>query len=452
MADMAAQASDLGGDQRNESEPFELNVDYSCAPGRTKPFSAFERMLAFRYLRARRKEALISIIAGFSFAGIMLGVATLIVVMAVMNGFRADLFDRIIGLNGHLIVQPADGELTDYPDVAARLEGIDGVKYALPLVDGQALASSGPNGTYAFVRGLSEESVEKIDAISQNIMQGSLAGFDNEDNVGIAIGQGLADKLGVRLGETVRLISPDGDSTPLGITPRDKGYPVNAIFEMGMSEYDSSIVIMPLGEAQLYFNQENRVSAIEIFLNDPDQVDAVRDHVFARAERPIYVADWRQRHVSFFQALEVERNVMFMILTLIVLVAAFNVISGLIMLVKDKGRDIAILRTMGATRNAIMRVFLMTGFSIGLIGTLTGFALGLLICWQIQPIQRFISWITGQNLWDPTVRFLTEIPVRIDVGETLTVLFMALSLSFLATIFPAWRAASLDPVEALRYE
>ena len=212
------------------------------------------------------------------------------------------------------------------------------------------------------------------------------------------------------------------------------------------------VVIMPLGEAQLYFNQENTVSAIEVFLNDPDAVDEIRPPVFDAADRPIYVTDWRQRHVSFFQALEVERNVMFMILTLIVLVAAFNVISGVIMLVKDKGRDIAILRTMGATRGAIMRVFLMTGFSIGLVGTLAGFALGLLVCWNIQPIQAFISRLTGAQLWDPTVRFLTEIPAKIDSGETLMVLVMALSLSFLATIFPACRAAKLDPVEALRYE
>jgi lipoprotein-releasing system permease protein len=429
-----------------------LSVDYSGAPGRTKPFSAFERMLAFRYLRARRKEAFISVIAGFSFAGIMLGVATLIVVMAVMNGFRADLFDRIIGLNGHLIVQPADGELVDYDPVSGRISGLSGVKYALPLVDGQALASAGPNGTYAFVRGLSADSIEKITALSDNVQDGSFENFDDPDAPGLAIGRGFADKLGVRVGETIRLIAPDGDATPMGITPRDKAYPVNVIFEMGMSEYDTSVAIMPLGEAQLFFNSEDTVSAIEVFLEDPDAVDDVKPSVFEVAERPIYLSDWRQRHASFFQALEVERNVMFMILTLIVLVAAFNVVSGLIMLVKDKGRDIAILRTMGATRNAILRIFLMTGFSIGLVGTIVGFLLGLLVCWQIQPIQQFISWMTGAQLWDPTVRFLTEIPAKIDMGETLTVLVMSLSLSFLATIFPAWRAAKLDPVEALRYE
>ena len=416
-----------------------------------RPFSAYERMLAWRYLRSRRKEAFISVIAGFSFLGIMLGVATLVIVMAVMNGFRAELLDRILGLNGHMVVQPIERPLDDYEVVAERIASAPGVVRALPMVEGQALASGNIGaGIGALVRGLSMDSMEQLGVVSDNVIEGDLTGFAAGDQ--IAIGTRMAENLGLALGERLTIVTPEGDVTPFGVSPRVKSYPVGAIFEMGMSEYDSSIVFMPLEEAQLYFNSEGIVQTIEIFVEDPDDVDAMRDVVEEAAQRPLFLVDWRQRNASFFAALEVERNVMFMILTLIVIVAALNIVSGLIMLVKDKGRDIAILRTMGATRGAIMRVFLMTGSAIGVVGTLAGLLLGLVVTLNIDAIQGFFQAVTGAEVWDPTVRFLSSIPADMDVGETLSILAMALGLSFLATIFPAWRAAKLDPVDALRYE
>lgn len=415
------------------------------------PFSAFERMIAWRYLRARRRETFISVIAGFSFTGIMLGVATLIIVMAVMNGFRAELLTRILGINGHLIMQPIDRPLDDYADLIKRVDAIPGIKFAIPVVEGQALVQGNIGaGTGALVRGLREEDLDKLKLISSNIRQGTLKGFDHSG--GVAIGTRMAENLGLSVGDTLRVISPDGDVTPFGVNPRVKAYPIVAIFEIGMSEYDSSIVMMPLSEAQLFFNQEGKVQSLEIFVDNPDKVDAMRAPVEEAAARQLSLVDWRQRNQTFFSALEVERNVMFMILTLIVLVAALNIISGLIMLVKDKGHDIAILRTMGATRGAVMRVFLMTGAAIGVTGTVAGVILGVVVCLNVERLREFFSWLSGTTLFNPELYFLSQLPAKMDPGETLSVIVMALVLSFIATIFPAWRAAKLDPVEALRYE
>ncbi len=416
----------------------------------TGAFSAFEWMLAWRYLRARRKETFISVIAGFSFLGILLGVATLIIVMAVMNGFRAELLDRILGINGHLIVNPVDGDFTDYEELSRRINGVEGVRYAIPLVEGQALVSSGVGGSGALVRGIREDDLRKIEAVSGNIRQGTLDGFASGE--GVAVGIRLANSLGLRLGDDITLISPEGDVTAFGTTPRVKAYPITALFEIGMSEYDASFIFMPLQEAQLYFNSEGRVDILEVYVDEPEQVGELRGAVETAAKRSLFLVDWRQRNVIFFDALKVERNVMFLILSLIVIVAALNIVSGLIMLVKDKGRDIAILRTMGATRGAILRIFMITGSAIGIVGTLAGVALGLLVIQNIKSIQTFASWLTGTNVWDPTVRFLTDIPAQLDRNETIMIVVMALILSFLATLYPAWRAARLDPVEALRYE
>lgn len=415
------------------------------------PFSAFERMIAWRYLRARRRETFISVIAGFSFTGIMLGVATLIIVMAVMNGFRAELLSRILGINGHLIMQPIDRPLDDYADLIKRIDGISGIRFAIPVVEGQALVQGNIGaGNGALIRGLREEDLEKLKLVSGNIRQGTLQGFDQAG--GVAIGTRMAENLGLSIGDTLRVISPDGDVTPFGVNPRVKAYPIVAIFEIGMSEYDSSIVMMPLSEAQLFFNQEGKVQSLEIFVDNPDKVDAMRAPVEEAAGRQLSLVDWRQRNQTFFSALEVERNVMFMILTLIVLVAALNIISGLIMLVKDKGHDIAILRTIGATRGAVMRIFLMTGAAIGVTGTVAGVVLGVVVCLNVERIREFFSWLSGTTLFNPELYFLSQLPAKMDPGETISVIVMALVLSFIATIFPAWRAAKLDPVEALRYE
>ncbi|ATN33977.1 lipoprotein-releasing system transmembrane subunit LolC [Rhizobium sp. ACO-34A] len=416
-----------------------------------RPFSAFERMVAWRYLRARRKEAFISVIAGFSFVGIMLGVATLIIVMAVMNGFRTELISRILGINGHMIVQPVDGPLDNYADLAQKFSAIPGVTMALPLVEGQTLASGRAGaGTGALVRGIRPDDLTRLSEVSSNIRQGDLVGF--AAGQGVLIGSRMASELGIGAGDTITLVSPEGDVTPLGVNPRVKSYPVSGVFEIGMSEYDSSIIYMPLEESQLYFNAEGIVQSIELFVSNPDAIDELRPKVEEAAGRQIFVTDWRQRNQTFFSALQVERNVMFMILTLIVLVAALNIISGLIMLVKDKSSDIAILRTMGATSGSVMRIFFMTGAAIGTVGTFAGVLLGVVVCVNIESIRQFFSWVSGTVLFDPQLYFLSQLPADMNVGETVSVVVMALSLSFLATIFPAWRASRLDPVQALRYE
>ncbi len=424
---------------------------FSPEKPKNRAFSAFERMVAWRYLRSRRKETFISVIAGFSFIGITLGVATLIIVMAVMNGFRTELISRILGINGHMIVQPIDSPLNNYADLASKFSAIPGVQMAIPLVEGQTLASgTGGAGTGALVRGIRADDIAKLKTVSENIKSGDLVGFAAGD--GVAIGSRMAENLGLSVGGQLTLIAPEGDVTPMGVNPRVKSYKVSAIFEVGMSEYDSSIVYLPLEEAQLYFNSEGIVQSIELFLDDPEAIDSMREKVEAAAGRQIYISDWRQRNATFFSALQVERNVMFMILTLIVLVAALNIISGLIMLVKDKGHDIAILRTMGASSGSVMRIFFMTGAAIGLVGTVTGVVLGVVVCLNVERIRQFFSWLSGTTIFNPELYFLSQLPARMDMGETITVIVMALGLSFLATIFPAWRASRLDPVQALRYE
>ena len=417
----------------------------------TYPFAPFEWMLSLRYLRARRKEGFISVIATISFLGIMLGVMTLIVVMAVMNGFRQELLEKILGLNGHLLIQPLESPLTDWQAVAERVSNAAGVRLAAPIVEGQALASSPFNASGVLVRGIRGADLTKLSSVASNIKFGTLDGFD--EGQGIAIGKRLADQLSLRVGDSITLVAPRGAVTPMGTTPRIKSYKIAAIFEIGMSEYDAAFVFMPLPEAQAYFNRAGDVTSIEIYTDNPDRVDErFRKLIHDTAGRPIYMIDWQHRNATFFNALQVERNVMFLILMLILLVAALNIVSGLFMLVKDKGSDVAILRTMGATPGAIMRVFLITGASIGVVGTVVGFLLGTIICLNADAIRRFFSWLTNTELFSPELYFLSRLPAEMNAGETTAVVVMALGLSLLATLYPSWRAARLDPVEALRYE
>jgi lipoprotein-releasing system permease protein len=419
-------------------------------PTGTKPFARFEWMIAGRYLRSRRRETFISIIAGFSFIGIMLGVATLIIVMAVMNGFRAQLIDKILGLNGHIIVQAMDTKLDDYAAVADRIAAVPGVVSAVPLVEGQALASSPSQARGVLVRGIRQADLPKVTGIFNNVRLGTFNNF--QQSHGVAIGTRLATQLGLTLGENITIVTPRGSVTPLGVTPRVKAYPIVAIFEIGMAEYDSTFVIMPFADAQAYFNLDDQASAIEVYLQNADAAATLRPAIETAIQRQALITDWRERNVTFFSALEVERNVMFLILTLIVLVAALNIISGMTMLVKDKGHDIAILRTMGATRGSLLRVFFITGASIGTLGTLAGFILGVVVNLNVEAIRQFLSRVTQTELFSPELYFLSQLPAQMDARETITVIVMALGLSFLATLYPAWRAARLDPVEALRYE
>lgn len=413
-------------------------------------FSPFERMVAARYLRPRRKEGFISVIAGFSFLGIALGVATLIIVMSVMNGFREELLGRILGLNGHLEIYASEGALTNYDAAADVVRGIPGVAQVAPMIEGQVMATDQGRTSGAVVRGIKPEDLRDRKILATHITQGSLDDFQGDDAV--VIGARLAQRLGANIGDNITLIAPEGRPTAFGTVPRMRAYRVVATFEVGMFEYDSTFVFMPLKSAQIYFRTGDSVSSLEVLATNVDRVPAVRDGIITAINRPIRIMDWQQANSSFFNAIAVERNVMFLILTLIIVVAAFNIISSLIMLVKDKGQDIAILRTMGATKGMIMRIFLLSGASIGVVGTLAGFGLGLAFADNIEIIRQWIQKLTGTQLFAPEIYFLSQLPAKVDLGEVATVVIMALGLSFLATLYPSWRAARLDPIEALRYE
>jgi lipoprotein-releasing system permease protein len=414
-------------------------------------FGPFERLVAFRYLRARRQEGFVSVIAVISVLGILLGVATLIIVMAVMNGFRQELLSRILGVNGHLTVYGATQSIEDYEALTGRLAGLPGVRLVTPLAQGQVMIVARAGTSFGLVRGMRPADLKARELIAGNITAGDLSEF-TEAGEAVLIGSRMAQKLGLKIGDNLTLVSPQGTTTVMGTVPRMKSYRIAALFEIGMYEYDSTFVYMPLPAAQLFFRLPARVSGIEVFADDPDQVRDLRWRAIQELGPGYRTLDWQQANSSFFSAIQVERNVMFLILTLIMLVAALNIISSLIMLVKDKGSDIAVLRTMGATRGMVMRIFLLSGASVGLIGTIAGFALGVAFCLNIQTIQGWLERLTGTDLWPAEVRFLTQIPAVIDWTEVTTVVTMALVLSFAATIYPAWRAARLDPVEALRYE
>ncbi len=413
-------------------------------------FNPFERLVALRYLRARRKEGFISVIAGFSLAGISLGVATLIIVMAVMNGFRQELLTRILGVGGHMTLYGTGQPFTDYRDVAARLRALPGVTDAAPMVSGQAMVTVGRNAGGVMVQGIAPEDLRRRAIVADNVKIGSFDAFGEED--GILIGTRLAARFGLTVGERITLVAPSSNVTAFGSMPRAKAFHIVGLFEVGMFEYDANFVYLPLEAAQVFFREQGRASMIEVMLADPDALAAARGNMLREFGPEMRVRDWQQANSSFFTAIQVERNVMFLILTLIILVAAFNVISGMIMLVKDKGRDIAILRTMGATQGAVMRIFLLAGASVGVVGTMIGLLLGVAFAANIETIRQWISALTGTELFSAEIYFLSQLPAEIDPAEVATVVLMSLVLSFLATLYPSWRAARLDPVEALRYE
>jgi lipoprotein-releasing system permease protein len=415
-------------------------------------FGPFERAVAGRYLRARRGERFVSVIAGFSLVGIALGVATLIIVMSVMNGFRQELLGRILGLNGHLGIY-ADGQpLKDYNDIVKRVRALPGVTMAMPVVEGQVLLTTDHGGALGgLVRGMTQDDLEALHVVSDNIRAGSLDNFKGDDAV--AVGIGLAQRLGLTIGSNITLVSPQGSATAFGTVPRIRAYPVVAIFQVGFNEADTSFVYLPLGAAQIFFKSQDAVTQIEVMVKDPDAVGRVNREIRAAlAGEPVRVIDWTQSNNSLFNAVEVERNVMFLILTLIIVVAAFNVISSLIMMVKDKTRDIAVLRTIGAGSGAVMRIFLMCGASVGVAGTALGAVLGLVFCENIESIRQWLQSLTGTDLFNPEVYFLSRLPAVLDWREVTQVILMALVLSLLATLYPSWRAARTDPVEALRHE
>jgi lipoprotein-releasing system permease protein len=416
----------------------------------TMPFAPFEWQIAMRYLRSRRRDGFVSVIALFSFLGIMLGVATLIVVMAVMNGFRAELYDKILGLNGHLVVSKVGEPFGDFDAVRDKIVTLPKVEAAMPLIESQVLITSPKNALGAIVRGMRSADINQMKLVAGNLRIGTLEGFDQGD--GIALGLRLANALGVTTGDKVTLVNPRGQTTVFGRKPKLRDFTVVAVFELGMSEYDRTISFMPLHTAQAFFNLPDRVDVIEVMTSDPEAVGELGQSIKSAGGASLFVTDWKQRNETFFTVLEVERNTMFFILSLIIIVAALNIISGIMMLVKDKSRDIAILRTMGAARGAVMRVFLITGASIGIAGTVAGLALGLVILRYREPIREFISLVTGAKVFDPDIYFIASLPAKLDPYETAGIVLFAFALSILATLYPSWRASRIDPVKALRYE
>ncbi len=448
------------------------------APGAPGPFSRFEFLVAWRYLRARRRDRFVSVIASLTLTGIALGVAALIVVTSVMNGFNSEIVNKLLGLNGHFSAYPIEARFTDYDQSARDIQGVDGVVAAVPFVEGQALASGvKADAMGVIVRGMSLDSIEKLQLLHQGAILGHWDDWDTEN--GVAIGRRLAERLKVNIGDSVTLLSPDPGNLEGGTRPRTRSYPVQVIFDLGMTEFDSFYLYMPIRAAQDYLDMFDRVlkpgasvppldapeadreaaydriyraTAVEVFITDPNAVDRMRLRIGQEIERPLILSDWRQQHQNFFDALQTQGSVMFVILSMIVVVAAFNIISSLIMLVKEKGTDIAVLRTMGATRGSIMRIFGLAGVAIGVGGTLLGLGLGLVIAANAEPIRAFLSRLLGFTIFPPEVFYLSSLPSRTNPSEVVAIVAVALGLSFLATLYPAWRAAQYDPVEALRYE
>ena len=423
-------------------------------PAPAGPFSAWERAIAFRYLRARRKQGGVALVSAISFFGVMAAVAVLIIVMSVMNGFRAELLDEMLGFNGHLYVAgPVISDPARVEQTIARIRKVPGVTQAIPMVEAEAMAL-GQGITGAIVRGVRPEDLKRMKLVVDNIRPGSIQGFGEGDYGGdlVLVGSRLAAQVDVRPGDPLTLVSPCSAATVFGCNPTQKAYTVGGLFTVGMSQYDQTYVYMPLTQAQAFFGRGQAVDVIEIKIAAPDRAPEFRAAIQRAAGPDAIVTTWQDKNQSFFNALQVERNVMRLILLLIVFVAALNIISGLWMLVKNKGRDIAILRSMGASQGAILRIFFMSGAAIGVLGTLAGFLLGALFCSYIKQIQAFVQWVSGADVFNADVYFLSHIPAKIDWVEVSGIMVAALAMSFLAVLFPAWRASRIDPVEALRYE
>jgi len=407
-----------------------------------------ERLIALRYLRARRKEGFISVIAGFSLLGICVGVATLIIVLSVMSGFRQEVLNRLLGVNGHLSLAAAGRNLDDFDSIAAQVAKVPGVVAVYPTVDGNVMATAAHYAAGAQVHAIRREDLQKIRLI--RIADGSLEQFSGKSVV--AIGSRLAERLHIKVNDTVTLIQPQNSCTVLGCIPRSKTYDVIAIFEVGMSIYDERIIYMPLEAGQLFFQARNAATALVITVDNPDNVFPIGRAIFEATGGRFRIIDWQQQYAGYFAWLDAQRNVLALVLALIMVVAALNVISGQVLLVRDKTREIAILRTMGATRGAVLRIFLMCGIGVGIVGTLAGVALAFLFCDNIEAIRQWLQEVAHITLFPPDVYFLRELPARLSVGNVVGVIALSLVLSFLATSYAAWRAARLDPVEALRYE
>jgi lipoprotein-releasing system permease protein len=413
--------------------------------------SSYERMIARRYLLPGKGEGFIFLVASISLFAVMLGVAALIVVMSVMNGFRAELFDKFVGLNGHAVVQGYGGKLPDWRNIVLQAERTPGVVSATPLIEQPLMASYTGRVEGVLVRGMRVQDIRNNPIIRDKVVAGRLALITPGSN-NVAIGARLAEALGVNIGGQISLISPQGQTTPFGTVPRIVSYTVGAIFEVGLYDYDKAFVILPLEDAQTLLMLDDAVGMVEVKTVDADNVGPILAPLADKVAGQGEVRDWRSMNASLFEALAVERVSMFVVLSIIILVAVFNILSSLIMLVRAKTRDIAILRTMGATRGGLIKVFVTVGVTIGSLGIVAGLILGFVLLFFRQPVINFVQIVTGQNLWDPSIRFLTELPAKTDPVEVIAIVTMALGFSFLATLYPAFKAASTDPVQVLRYE
>ncbi|AJA08751.1 LolC/E family lipoprotein releasing system, transmembrane protein [Sphingopyxis fribergensis] len=411
----------------------------------------YERTIFKRYLLPQRGEGFIFVAAAFSFTAVMLGVAALVIVMSVMNGVRSDLFDKIVGLNGHAVVQGFGGRIDDWQDVLKQARATPGVVSATPLIEQPLLGTYSGRVEGILVRGMTVPDIRKNETLNGKVLQGSLNSLTSGSG-NVAIGSELARNLGATVGSNLTIINPAGRSTPFGTVPREISYRVSAIFEIGVYDFDKAYVVMPMEDAQLLLLTGDQVQMIEVKTTNPDKVGEILQPLAEKVAAKAVVSDWRSMNASLFEALSIERVAMFVILSLIILVASFNIISSLIMLVRAKTRDMAILRTMGAPRDSVMRIFMAIGLSIGIAGTIAGMVVGFSLLYFRQGVLRGVEFLTGQPLWDPSIRFLTELPSKPDPVEITAIVIMVIVFSFLATLYPAYKAANTDPVQVLRYE